>query len=396
MVTSASDRRPTCIRLAATMHHLITGIRPTFSSRIQGWAPLDDVDPALAPVVAVVTAGLSDAAVDRPSMRDFADAFDAAAANLGPRAIKRLAIEPATGEATVRHAAASSVPPNSPPSPSSSPGPRTGSPDPARPSTRWVVPALAGLVAVAVLVGVVLAVGGDDEPPPGTAIAEPGPEVTEAVTPGAGTGEASEPGTSAPPAMSANDPGPAPVVADGVLQLSGFFPLTGDLGVLGEAARRGFELAVADVNAAGGVLDQAVAVEVVDTDASGPDSIDPDTDVVIGPLSNEMAGAHRVRRPRRRADDHHSGRHRGRSCRGTVRSPRGEQQRPGASDRQSARRARRVDGRRGRTLRFVGAVDHAGDRRQRARVGRRGDLRDGRGRCRCWPPSWSTPNPRLW
>ena len=79
--------------LAATLHHLITGIRPTFSSRIQGGLrSTTRSNRRCSPLRRVIMAGLSDAAEDRPTMREFSSAFDNAAASLGPRAIKRLEI----------------------------------------------------------------------------------------------------------------------------------------------------------------------------------------------------------------------------------------------------------------------------------------------------------------
>ena len=258
--------------LAATMHHLVTGIRPTFSSRIHGWAPLDDVDPALAPVAEVITTGLSDAAGDRPTMRDVAAAFDAAAANLGPRAIKRLDQLPAAGEPTVRRDPASSPP--------SSNGETARSGGDAK---KWLVPVLGGLAAVAVVLGIVLAIGGDDESPPGTATGEAGSVLT--------SDGASSPTTSAAsaPDDTAGDGPSTPLAGDGVLRLSGMFPLTGDLETVAAAARRGFELAATDVNAAGGVLGEPVVIDVVDASTDGAAGIDANVDVVVGPLSNETA-----------------------------------------------------------------------------------------------------------
>ncbi len=84
--------------------------------------------------------------------------------------------------------------------------------------------------------------------------------------------------------------------ADGVLRLGGLLPLTGDIEPVGRAARAGIELAVADVNAAGGVGGRPVEYTFYDTAgdrstaARAVDNLVGDgTDVAIGAILSSVS-----------------------------------------------------------------------------------------------------------
>lgn len=252
--------------LAATMHHLVSGVRPTFSARVNGWSPLTGHDPALGPVVAAIEAGLDPAIEARPTMEEMSTAFDRSALLLGERAIKRLPGGPRLDDGiTVAHnrtvATATSTPPR-----------RT--------------PVLVAAVVVAVLgLGLVAALvlgGGSDDPNPDAAPTtlvdqDPQePDVTQTAT-----------GSSVVPAA---EPSVEPSVeADGVLRIAAIFDASGEMSEVAVAPTAGVTLAVDDVNAAGGVLGQPVELSVQAV-------FEPSTevpDVVIGPLvsNDDVIGA---------------------------------------------------------------------------------------------------------
>jgi hypothetical protein len=84
---------------------------------------------------------------------------------------------------------------------------------------------------------------------------------------------------------------------DGVLHLGLLVPLTGNATIYGPAIRAGFELAVADINAAGGVLGKTIEVSVADsgditTDLptrSALELIGLGVDAIVGPATSSVA-----------------------------------------------------------------------------------------------------------
>ena len=86
---------------------------------------------------------------------------------------------------------------------------------------------------------------------------------------------------------------------DGVLRIGTLFPMSGDVSFIGPAMVAAVEVAVRDINAAGGVLDQPVEVLYRDSgDASQQrletafaDLVERGVDVVIGPATSALAAA---------------------------------------------------------------------------------------------------------
>lgn len=84
---------------------------------------------------------------------------------------------------------------------------------------------------------------------------------------------------------------------DGVLHLGLLVPLTGNATIYGPAIRAGFELAVADINAAGGVLGKTVEVSVADSGdittelpiQSALELIGLGVDAIVGPATSSVA-----------------------------------------------------------------------------------------------------------
>ncbi|MFK7918403.1 MAG: ABC transporter substrate-binding protein [Ilumatobacter sp.] len=267
--------------LAATMHHLLSGVRPTFSSRVHGWPPLDSSDPAMVPVINAIEAGLTESIEQRPSMEDMSGAFDRSATLLGDRAIKRLATAVrADDSVTVARSTGSAL---------SSSEPVVAESSPQRP-IGLIVAAVAGLVALAVGALVVLGGRGDDESDAGATTVAEAPLDSSASTPTPAQSEtppASTPASDSPAdtVLPASSPPTtlAPLVADGTLTIAGLFPSSGDMAEVAIAPNTGAQLAVDDINAAGGVLGQPVELSIVS-------SIDPDptgADVVLGPLTSD-------------------------------------------------------------------------------------------------------------
>ena len=99
----------------------------------------------------------------------------------------------------------------------------------------------------------------------------------------------------APPAPSPQPVGPEP--RPGALDLATLLPHTGDLTFLGAAALAGVELAVADLDAAGGVLGAPVGLRHGDSAEGTPGTAEAEVaallsagaDVVVGPLSSATA-----------------------------------------------------------------------------------------------------------
>lgn len=99
--------------------------------------------------------------------------------------------------------------------------------------------------------------------------------------------EAAPPATAADPSSDGRAPRP------GALDIGTLLPLTGDLAFLGAAATAGVELAVEDLNAAGGVLGEPVTLHHADS-ADGDDGAAADevarvlgagVDVIVGPMA---------------------------------------------------------------------------------------------------------------
>ena len=89
----------------------------------------------------------------------------------------------------------------------------------------------------------------------------------------------------------------APKLGDGILRIGTLFPVTGAAAYIGPAQAAGAALAVADVNAAGGVSGSPVELVARDSgdaasttlEASFADLVSQDVDVVIGPSSSLLA-----------------------------------------------------------------------------------------------------------
>ena len=79
--------------------------------------------------------------------------------------------------------------------------------------------------------------------------------------------------------------------SDGVLKIGGLLPQTGDLAFLGPPEIAGAELAVADVNAAGGVLDKPVEYLPGDSGDSDPDLANPTVDNHLAAGADAILGA---------------------------------------------------------------------------------------------------------
>lgn len=92
-------------------------------------------------------------------------------------------------------------------------------------------------------------------------------------------------------------PSPTTTLGDGVLRVGTLFPVTGAAAYIGPAQAAGVALAIADVNAAGGVEGKPVELLVRDSgeasattlETSFADMVSNDVDVVIGPSSSLLA-----------------------------------------------------------------------------------------------------------
>jgi ABC-type branched-subunit amino acid transport system substrate-binding protein len=98
-----------------------------------------------------------------------------------------------------------------------------------------------------------------------------------------------ESATSAPPIGEA-EPG-CEGDADGTLTIGGLLPETGDLSFLGPPAVAAANLAVADINAAGGVLGQEVAYLRGDSGDADPDVANPTVDAHLAANADVILGA---------------------------------------------------------------------------------------------------------
>jgi ABC-type branched-subunit amino acid transport system substrate-binding protein len=118
------------------------------------------------------------------------------------------------------------------------------------------------LLALLLGVTIVAAACGDDD-------SETGGDTTTTTAEEGGAAAAPEVGEAAPTCQGESD---------GVLKVGGLLPQTGDLAFLGPPEIAGAELAVADVNAAGGVLDKPVEYLPGDSGDSDPDLANPTVD----------------------------------------------------------------------------------------------------------------------
>ena len=84
---------------------------------------------------------------------------------------------------------------------------------------------------------------------------------------------------------------PAAPQGDGTLTVGALLPQTGDLAFLGPPEFRGVELAIEDINAAGGVLGQDVAYVKADSGDGTPDIAGAETDKLLNADSDVIVGA---------------------------------------------------------------------------------------------------------
>lgn len=143
-----------------------------------------------------------------------------------------------------------------------------------------------GLLAASVALAACTSAPDDDREPPTTSTTEAaircpdGAEVPDA-TPAL-----------APPELGATASGPEPL--DGALDIGTLLPLTGDLAFLGAAALAGVELAVSDLDDAGGVLGEPVGLRHGDSAEGSPGVAEDEAarllgagaDVLVGPLAS--------------------------------------------------------------------------------------------------------------
>ena len=180
-------------------------------------------------------------------------------------------------------------------------GPESGPCRPAGPHARPVASAAIAPTVPHRIVGVVLAAawvlaacssGGGDRPE--RAATSSTTTVAEPRCPDGSTVPGAEPAADVPAA----GPRPSgPDARDGALDIATLLPRTGDLAFLGAAAFAGVELAVADLDAAGGVLGAPVGLRHGDSAEGTPGTAESEVarllgagaDVVVGPLSSATA-----------------------------------------------------------------------------------------------------------
>jgi ABC-type branched-subunit amino acid transport system substrate-binding protein len=132
------------------------------------------------------------------------------------------------------------------------------------------------LLALGLGVTLVAAACGDDDD---SATSE---ETTTTAEEGGGAAAAPEVGEAAPTCQGESD---------GVLKIGGLLPQTGDLAFLGPPEIAGAELAVADVNAAGGALGKPVEYLPGDSGDSDPDLANPTVDNHLAAGADAILGA---------------------------------------------------------------------------------------------------------
>jgi len=109
--------------------------------------------------------------------------------------------------------------------------------------------------------------------------------------------ETAEESTSPSPSESTDDPAAAPKTGDGVLAFGSLLPQTGDLGYLGPPEFAGVDLAVKEINDAGGVLGKPVKSFKADSGDGTPDIagaevdklLDQNVDVIIGAAASSVS-----------------------------------------------------------------------------------------------------------
>jgi ABC-type branched-subunit amino acid transport system substrate-binding protein len=141
-----------------------------------------------------------------------------------------------------------------------------------RQHNRWL-----RLLALLLGVTLVAAACGDDDD------TEAGDEDTTETTEEEGGASAAPPVGDAAPTCTGE--------SDGVLRIGGLLPETGDLAFLGPPEIAGAELAVADINAAGGVLGQPVEYLPGDSGDSDPDLANPTVDGHLSAGVDAVLGA---------------------------------------------------------------------------------------------------------
>ncbi len=177
---------------AATMAHMATGKRPSFRDRstVRDLTELEQQRPEIAPLVAALRQCLADEPGQRPTMSQLHQAFAAAAAQLGPKAITALAVSPADAPTAIRLAVQPPPAPFAPPPPTGGatdmrptafvaptpPTPRTDPITPAGHPRRGRRPLVIGAATTALLLGgsAVIVIGRDSGDPasaPGTTAA---------------------------------------------------------------------------------------------------------------------------------------------------------------------------------------------------------------------------------
>ncbi len=131
------------------------------------------------------------------------------------------------------------------------------------------------LLALFLGLSLVAAACGDDD-------TEAGDESTETTEAEGGSALAPELGDAAPACTG---------TADGTLTFGGLLPQTGDLSFLGPPEEAGAALAVADINAAGGVLGQDVVYLPGDSGDADPDVANPTVDAHLAANADAIVGA---------------------------------------------------------------------------------------------------------
>jgi ABC-type branched-subunit amino acid transport system substrate-binding protein len=103
----------------------------------------------------------------------------------------------------------------------------------------------------------------------------------------------SSPSESAPEEASADQecPTPPPAKGDGQLVLGSLLPLTGDLAFLGPPEVAGVELAIQEMNDAGGVLGKDVVLRQADSGDGSPDIAPSETDTLLNANVDAIVGA---------------------------------------------------------------------------------------------------------
>jgi ABC-type branched-subunit amino acid transport system substrate-binding protein len=97
--------------------------------------------------------------------------------------------------------------------------------------------------------------------------------------------------SSAAPSSSSSGPAPAKNTGDGVLTVGSLLPQTGNLAFLGPPEFAGVELAVKEINAAGGVLGKPVTYEEGDSGDAQQDVANPTVDRLLAAKADVIVGA---------------------------------------------------------------------------------------------------------